>query len=271
MIMIIIFAVLWLALLILTLRALHRSRRPGLRICRNLEPRRYRAAGRSGRSLRFRWRGESAASPVRSIQPGSITGLAAQKSASLPRPASPRRMRKPSTALSAGVGILLASLVIAVLLHAGLPRIGSDIGIAAETVSSDSESSESAVSSQPSDSESAPAATPEPSPEPPAGTEDTDPLQPECNLYTGSDYAAGTWMEIRLNSEDTCQHPIVTVSISDLGTGEVLWYAEEYLEQGDKISHCLEEPNNYVISAYVTNAAGVQSEHLELQVKIYAD
>ena len=57
MLILILAALLWLALLFFTLRALKRNRRPSLRVCRKLEPRRYRPAGRRGRCLRYHWQG----------------------------------------------------------------------------------------------------------------------------------------------------------------------------------------------------------------------
>ena len=259
MLVIILFAVLWLALLVLLVRALGRNHRPTLRICRDLEPRRYRPAGRKGRCLRYRWSGEDAAPAPTRLSASAESTIDFTPHTPIPR----RKKGVPAFGIVMGINAALV-VVIAVLLWRGYaPKPSAD----PDLIASSAASSESAQSeSTPAEPEATPEPTPEATPEP----NNADPLMPECSLYDGSDYAAGTWLKVELNEEDTCSSPILTVSVSDLGTGEELWHSEEAVTHDDDISYCLEEPNNYVITAYVTNAAGVQSEYLTLTVKVYA-
>ena len=256
MLIVILLAVLWLALIFLTVRALKRNPRPLLRLCRGLEPRRYRPAGRSGRRLRYRWMGEAAAAAA------VPTGERAFEASPAPR----RPKRAPAFAIVMAVNAVLVAVIAGLLLRDFVPRPGTDPSL----VSSSSEASSPAQSEGSSQPEAEPTTAPEPTPEPAPAANEADPLQPECSLYDGSDYAAGTWMKVHLNEAEACESATLTVSISDLGTGEELWHAEEQVSRDDDIEYCLEEPNNYVITAYATNAAGVQSEYLTLTIKIYA-
>ena len=77
-------------------------------------------------------------------------------------------------------------------------------------------------------------------------------------------------MKVHLNEDEPNESATVTVSVCDHGTGEELWHSEEALTAEDSISYCLEEPNNYTITAYTTSPSGVQSEPLTLTVKIYS-
>lgn len=250
MLILILAALLWLALLFFTLRALKQNRRPSLRVCRKLEPRRYRPAGRCGRCLRYRWQGEAA------------DALGAHTVASQADPLPPVHRKKSVSAFGVvmGVNAVLAVLVVALFVRGGVPKPGSG-----ESTASSSASSQAAESQS-----SQPESTPEPTPEPTPAPSSPDPLAPECSLYDGSDYSTGTWMKVHLNEDEPNESATVTVSVCDHGTGEELWHSEEKLTAEDSISYCLEEPNNYTITAYTTSPSGVQSEPLTLTVKIYS-
>ena len=254
MLILILAALLWLALLFFTLRALKRNRRPSLRICRKLEPRRYRPAGRRGRCLRYHWQGEVA------------DAFSAHTAAMQTEPLPPVHRKKGVSAFGVvmGVNAVLAVLVVALLVRGGVPKPGSGENTASSSASSQ------AAESQSSQPESTPEPTPEPTPDPTPAPSSPDPLAPECSLYDGSAYSTGTWMEVRLNEDEPNESATVTVSVCDHGTGEELWHSEEKLTAEDSISYCLEEPNNYTITAYTTSPSGVQSEPLTLTVKIYS-
>ena len=237
MLILILAALLWLALLFFTLRALKRNRRPSLRVCRKLEPRRYRPAGRRGRCLRYHWQGEAA------------DALGVHTAAMQTEPLPPVHRKKGISAFGVvmGVNAVLAVLVVALLVRGGVPKPGSGENTASSSASSQAAESQSSQ--------------PEPAP---------DPLAPECSLYDGSAYSTGTWMKVHLNGDEPNESATVTVSVCDHGTGEELWHSEEKLTAEDSISYCLEEPNNYTITAYTTSPSGVQSEPLTLTVKIYS-
>ena len=131
MLILILAALLWLALLFFTLRALKRNRRPSLRICRKLEPRRYRPAGRRGRCLRYHWQGEAA------------DAFSAHTAAMQTEPLPPVHRKKGVSAFGVvmGVNAVLAVLVVALLVRGGVPKPGSG-----ENTASSSASSQAAVS-----------------------------------------------------------------------------------------------------------------------------
>ena len=125
MLILILAALLWLALLFFTLRALKRNRRPSLRVCRKLEPRRYRPAGRRGRCLRYHWQGEAA------------DALGAHTAAMQTEPLPPVHRKKGVSTFGVvmGVNAVLAVLVVALLVRGGVPKPGSGENTASSSAS----------------------------------------------------------------------------------------------------------------------------------------